>query len=163
MPKLALRYLPIKAPQFEMTETEKFKDPPSIILGFDFGMKQIGIAVGQSLTATATPEATLAAKDGIPDWKDIKLLIDQWQPAALVIGLPLNMDGSSSESSRRAKKFANRLHDKFRLPTHTADERLSTVEARNLAKTMSKTKGWQKHSLDSIAAAVILESWFAQQ
>lgn len=146
-----------------MTDADKLKDTSKLVMGFDFGMKQIGVAVGQSLTATATPVATLSAKDGIPDWHEIKLLIEQWQPIALIVGLPLNMDGTTSESSRRAKKFANRLHDKFRLSTHTIDERLSTIEARNLAKTTAKTKGWQKHSLDSIAAAVILETWLTQQ
>lgn len=145
-----------------MTGSDKPKDVPKRVMGFDFGMKQIGVAVGQSLTATATPVATLSAKDGIPDWHEIERLIEQWQPAALIVGLPLNMDGTTSESSRRAKKYANRLQDKFRLPTHTIDERLSTIEARNLAKITAKTKGWQKHSLDSIAAAVILETWLAQ-
>lgn len=146
-----------------MTDSDKPKDVSRLAMGFDFGMKQIGVAVGQSLTATATPVATLSAKDGIPDWHEIELLIEQWQPTALIVGLPLNMDGTTSESSRRAKKYANRLQDKFRLPTHTIDERLSTIEARNLAKITAKTKGWQKHSLDSIAAAVILETWLAQQ
>ena len=131
-------------------------------MAFDFGMKNIGVAVGQSLTKTASPEATLKAKDGIPDWNDIKTLIDQWQPTDLVVGLPLNMDGTASESSRRAKKFANRLHDKFNLPTHTFDERLSTIEAKNLAETAAKTYGWTRHSIDSIAAALILNNWLNQ-
>lgn len=138
-------------------------DKPNVVIGFDFGMKQIGVAVGQSLTKTATPETTFSAKDGIPNWDQIKRFIDQWQPSDLIVGLPLNMDGSASESSRRAKKFAHRLHDKFHLPTHTVDERLSTFEARQVTQTTAEAKGWQRHSLDSIAAALILETWLAQK
>ena len=132
---------------------------PQTVMGFDFGMKNIGVAIGQSLTKTATPEATLKAKDGIPNWEEIQKLIKEWQPAALVVGLPLNMDGSISESSQRAKKFANRLQDKSNLPTHIFNEQLSTHEAKELAETSASIYGWERHSIDSIAAALILKNW----
>src|SRR5690606_23149449 len=80
------------------------------VLGFDYGTQRIGVAVGQTITHTATPLAALHARDGVPNWDHIATLISEWRPARLVVGLPLNMDGSESEMCVRAKKFANRLH-----------------------------------------------------
>ncbi|HAW77355.1 MAG TPA: Holliday junction resolvase RuvX, partial [Alteromonas australica] len=80
------------------------------VLAFDFGTKSIGVAVGQEVTGTASPLAALKARDGIPDWQQIAALYEEWQPHLVVVGLPLNMDGSEQEMTQRAKKFANRLH-----------------------------------------------------
>ena len=71
------------------------------LLGFDFGMKNIGIAVGQELTRTANPLTAIKARDGIPDWELIARLLQEWQPALLVVGLPLNMDGTEQDNDRR--------------------------------------------------------------
>ena len=106
------------------TSTAKAKT----ILCFDYGSKSIGVAVGQFITQTATPVADLTAKDGIPNWDHINQLIQEWQPDLLLVGLPLNMDGSSSEMAVRAKKFANRLHGRFGLPFAMVDERLSSLK-----------------------------------
>ncbi|HEY5717466.1 MAG TPA: Holliday junction resolvase RuvX, partial [Motiliproteus sp.] len=78
-------------------------------LAFDFGTTRIGVAVGQAITATASPLPWIKAKDGVPDWSQLERLVREWQPDALVVGLPLNMDGSLCEMSHRARKFANRL------------------------------------------------------
>ena len=122
-----------------------------IIMGFDYGTRKIGVATGQLVTRTATPIAIVQARDGIPNWNDIEKLITEWKPSQLVVGLPLNMDGSESEMSIRALKFARRLTGRFNLPHQTIDERLSTREAREQSKTAGQ--------IDDIAAKIMLESW----
>lgn len=125
-------------------------------MAFDFGTSRIGLAVGQSITGTAQPLAELKARDGIPDWQILGALLQQWRPDLLVVGIPYNMDGSESELSRRAEKFANRLHGRFHLPCYGMDERLSTHSARELVGAGRRDK-----PVDSVAACLILESWFA--
>ncbi len=115
--------------------------------------------MGQSLLATARPLALLRARDGQPKWEQIEALIEEWQPTILVVGLPLNMDNSNSEMADRARKFARRLHGRFGLPSHTWDERLTSVAARERLATGAANK---RDTLDSIAAQLILESWFEQ-
>jgi len=130
------------------------------ILAFDFGTHRIGMAFGQELTGTASPLPILPARDGIPDWLQLERIIHEWQPDAFVIGLPLNMDGTEGPITPRARKFGNRLHGRFHRPIHTMDERLSTVEAKEkLAEASNKTR----IGLDSMAATLILESWFREQ
>ena len=100
------------------------------VLGFDFGTKSIGIAIGQSLTGSATPLQSIKAVDGIPKWEEIGLLIEEWKPDLVVVGLPLNMDGSEQEMTQRAKKFANRINGRFGVKIATQDERLTTADAK---------------------------------
>jgi putative Holliday junction resolvase len=126
-----------------------------IIMGFDYGTRKIGVATGQLITRTANPIAIVPARDGIPNWGDIEKLIIEWKPSQLVVGLPLNMDGSESEMSIRALKFARRLTGRFNLPHHTVDERLSSREAREQSTTARQ--------IDDIAAKIILESWLSVQ
>ena len=130
------------------------------ILAFDFGTHRIGVAFGQELTGTATPLPILPARDGIPDWGQIEKLIQEWQPDAFVVGLPVNMDGTAGPITPRARKFGNRLHGRFHKPIHTMDERLSSIEAKE-----KLAEATQKNSigLDSMAATLILESWFREQ
>ena len=123
-----------------------------IVMGFDFGLKNIGIAVGQLITSTATPIEIIKAKNGIPSWLEVEKLIEVWQPTLLVIGNPINMDGSGSEMSRLAQKFARRLHGRFSLPFEMVDERLTSFEAK---------QGRDGKPVDDIAAKIILESYFA--
>lgn len=120
-------------------------------MGFDFGTGRIGIAVGQKVTGTATAVATIDARDGVPDWTEVEKIVDEWRPGLFVVGLPLNMDGTESEMSRRATKFARRLSGRFNIPYVTMDERLSTFDARN--------GGNEADEVDSIAAKLILETW----
>jgi len=105
--------------------------PPATLLCFDYGERRIGVAVGQTLTGTATPLETLPARDGNPDWDRVATLVAEWQPDALVVGLPLNMDDTEQELTARARRFGNRLHGRLGLTVHFADERLSTREARD--------------------------------
>jgi putative pre-16S rRNA nuclease len=131
------------------------------VLCFDYGTKTIGVAVGQSITQTATPVIGLKAKDGIPDWNQIKKLIDEWQPNLLLVGLPVNMDGSESELSLRAKKFGNRLHGRFGLKVTMADERLSSFAAKGEIIDRTGSRDFKNQNVDALAAKIILESWFA--
>jgi len=133
------------------------KPEVSIVLGFDFGMKRIGVAVGQGITLSATPLPILKAKDGIPDWGKISDLIKQWHVTAFVVGIPYNMDGSEQNTTFCARKFCNRLQEKFRLPVYEIDERLTTVEAKSRFYEQAKQTNIE---MDSYAAKLILESWF---
>lgn len=134
---------------------------PTTLLAFDFGTKSIGLAYGQSITRTARELTPIPARDGVPDWQQIEKLLREWQPSALLVGLPLNMDGTDSELSQRARKFGNRLHGRFGLPVIMADERLSTFEAKAEARERGHKGDYGKNPVDSIAARLILESWLA--
>ncbi|PSJ46862.1 Holliday junction resolvase RuvX [Zobellella taiwanensis] len=129
------------------------------LIGFDFGLKSIGVAVGQELTATARPLTALKANDGVPDWGRIETLLKEWQPALLVVGLPLNMDGTEQDISRRARKFANRLHGRFGLAVELQDERLTTTDARARLFEAGGYKALGKDAVDAVSAQLILESW----
>lgn len=158
----------------------------SIVLGFDFGMKHIGVAVGQSLTKSATPLGTIAAQDGIPDWKEVEQYILEWRPQEIVVGIPLNMDGTEQPMTQAAKRFAKRLEERFPLPVRPVDERLSSWEAKtrlqeNAANPKTKgklqtqkslQKGMQKKSklhkkylvdLNASAAAILVEQWLREK
>ena len=134
----------------------------SQILAFDYGEKRIGVAVGQAITGTANPLDALAAKTGEPDWGKVQHLLDEWRPQCVIVGCPLNMDGSEQLLTRRAKKFANRLHGRFGVQVHLVDERLSSVAAREELFAELGYRGLQKHSIDSLAACHILETWFRE-
>ena len=132
------------------------------ILAFDYGEKRIGVAVGQVVTGTANPIDALAAKGGEPDWKLVEALLNEWLPAFVVVGLPLNMDDTEQLLTKRAKKFANRIHGRFGVEVKLIDERLSSVAAREELFAQEGYRGLQKHSIDSLAACHILETWFRE-
>ncbi|MGO4998294.1 Holliday junction resolvase RuvX [Oceanisphaera sp. W20_SRM_FM3] len=129
------------------------------LFGFDYGTKSIGVAVGQELTGSARPLLALKANDGVPNWEQIEALIKEWQPALLVVGLPLNMDGTEQDISRRARKFANRLHGRFGLAVELQDERLTTTDARARLFDAGGYKALGKDAVDAVSAQLILESW----
>jgi len=131
------------------------------LLGFDYGLKRIGVAVGQELTGTASALLTVRANDGKPDWDAISKLIEQWQPDEVVVGLPLNVDGSFHELSYRAQRFGNQLHGRYNLPAHFMDERLSSLDAERELK--GKFRKIQAADIDKVAAKIILESWLMAQ
>jgi len=130
------------------------------VVAFDFGTSRIGVATGQNITGTATPLPPLPARDGKPNWDDITKLINEWQPDALVIGIPLNFDGTISDMAHRARKFANRLHERYKTPCFLMDERLSTAEAKEIHFAAGGSDNFKKESVDGLAAQLILESWF---
>lgn len=131
-------------------------------LGFDFGLRRIGIAFGQSLTATAQPLDPIAAKDGIPNWAHIDRVISEWQPQVIIVGLPLNMDGTISDMARRARKFANRLNERYKRPCFLFDERLTSQEAKSIHLAQGGSADFGAESVDGIAAQLMLEGWLNQ-
>lgn len=133
----------------------------SSIMAFDYGLRWIGAAVGQTLTGSASPLPALRAKDGIPQWREIEILLKEWRPDTVVVGLPLNMDGSESEMCQRARKFANRLHGRFGVQVALADERLSSFEARGDILD-GGSRDFKAKDVDSRSAVIILESWLRE-
>lgn len=132
------------------------------LLAFDFGTRSIGVAIGQRITGTARPLAAIKAQDGTPDWNVIARLLKEWQPETVIVGLPLNMDGTEQPLTARARNFANKIHGRFGVPITLHDERLSTVEARAGLFEYGGFRALNKGSVDSASAVVILESYFEQ-
>ena len=128
-------------------------------MGFDFGTRNIGIAMGQAITRTANAITPIRAKDGIPNWDELGRIIEEWQPDAFIVGIPLNMDGTESEMSRRARKFGNRLTGRFNKPWHPTDERLTSFEAKEWAGRLGHKGHYGSDPVDAMAAQLILESW----
>lgn len=144
-----------------MSDTQPIRS----LLAFDYGTKKIGVATGQTLTRTASPLPTIKADNGVPDWDAITRLINEWKPDALVVGLPLNMDDTESELSRRAGKFSRQLNGRYGLPAFTVDERLTSREARDLSRRNAEASGKKfdaRKQVDSLSAQLILESWLAE-
>ncbi|MRS14306.1 Holliday junction resolvase RuvX [Enterobacteriaceae bacterium RIT691] len=132
------------------------------LLGFDFGTRSIGVAVGQRITGTARPLGALKAQDGTPDWNAVEKLLKEWQPEAVIVGLPLNMDGTEQPLTVRARKFANKIHGRFGVQVILHDERLSTVEAKAGLFEHGGYRALNKGKVDSASAVIILESFFEQ-
>ncbi|HEY0821977.1 MAG TPA: Holliday junction resolvase RuvX [Rhizobacter sp.] len=121
---------------------------PRSFLAFDFGTKRVGVASGNTLTRTATPLTTIAA-EGDARFPAIERLIKEWQPEALVVGVPCHPDGTPHDNTARAQRFARQLHGRFRLPVHEVDERYSTTEA----------QAYGASDVDAASAAIILEQF----
>ncbi len=130
------------------------------LLGFDFGKKFIGVAVGQELTGTASPLGSVKATDGIPNWPQLSKFLDDWQPDLLVVGLPLNMDGSEQPLTSSARKFGNRLANKTKLMVKFQDERLTTVDAKERLFAHGGYKNLKKDNIDAESARLIIQSYF---
>ena len=120
------------------------------VLAFDFGLKRIGIAVGEPELGTAHPLPAVSR------FEEIQVLIARWQPAALVVGLPVSVQGEAHKMTRHAEVFARRLEKRFKLPVARVDERYSSVEAE------SRLRGLKKKAVDSVAAQLILEQYFGE-
>ena len=137
------------------------------VLAFDYGLRRIGVAVGQSLTATASPLQVLPSANETLLWQQLDALVAEWQPALFVLGLPLHADGSETPIHQAIKDFGNRLQARYNLNVEWIDERLSSREAEQLLLEKSQHKSRQtKHKasatkdIDHYAAKIILESWF---
>jgi len=132
------------------------------LIGFDFGKKYIGVAVGQEITGTATPLGSVKAKDGIPHWDNIEKYIKEWQPQLIVVGLPLNMDGTEQQLTLDAKKFGNRIFGRFGIKVEFQDERLTTADAKEQLFNRGGYKNLKKDNIDAESAKLIIESFFEQ-
>lgn len=129
-----------------------------LAIGFDYGLKRIGVATGQTLTQTASPLKSIKASDGIPNWDQIETLLKEWQPDIVIVGLPLHEDNSMGDMARRAQKFGQRIHGRFGVRVDYVNEYHSTIEAREYLKYRGRASD-QDGKLDAVAASLILERW----
>lgn len=133
-----------------------------IIMAFDFGTKQIGVAIGQNFTYTTQPLLVLKSHLGVPNWKIIECIYNEWKPVILIVGLPLQMNGNDQLITILSKKFAMQLKKRFNTKVEMHDERFSTIEARSYYfKYYYQTKN-KNYQINSIAASIILNSWLNQ-
>ena len=126
------------------------------VLGLDFGTTAIGVAVGDTSLDSARPLAVVAARDGKPDWSAVDALISEWNPARLIVGLPIPNERGSREILARAERFMRRVKERYQLPCEGVDEHLSSAEARERAKSLGRKAD---ERVDDLAAQVILETW----
>ena len=139
--------------------------PCGTYVAFDYGSKRIGVAVGESLLGTAQPLLVLSNHCGTPDWSRIDALISEWQPTGLVVGIPLMLDGSEQPVTGQSRGFLKRLHKRFQLPIYAAEERFtSRLAQQELAQQRARGQRGRtrKGDVDTLAAALILEGWFAE-
>lgn len=131
--------------------------PQGIYLAFDFGLKRIGYATGNTTTFTTSAGGLLHSKDGVPDWTAITALIDQWAPVALVVGLPFRLNSEAQLTTQQARKFGQRLSGRTGKPVYFVPEQLSSKMAEShLQRTGKKTP------VDAVTAQVILDHFFQQ-
>lgn len=129
------------------------------VMAFDWGLKNIGVAVGTRALGTSQPCAVIKAKDGSPNWAEVEALIGTWNPALLVVGDPLNMDGSDAEITPRARRFARQLEGRFGLTVVLVDERLSSHAAKSEQAALGHDGDYRKRPIDAEAANLILQTW----
>ena len=132
---------------------------PRIVMAFDFGIKHIGIAIGQEITKTASTFYSIKALEGQPDWNELDDIIHEWKPDLIVVGDPYNMDGSRSKIQDMSDKFSDALYKRYQIQLEKTDERLSSREANERLQNLDigTKSSSNKHS---ISAQVILEDWF---
>ena len=138
---------------------------PHTVLAFDFGLKRIGIAAGDTLTATAAPRPAASVTQSGPDWSAIERELNSLRPRVLVVGAPYNADGSPGSLAKAARRFADELEHRSGLPVQMVDERWSSLEASDALKARrasgERRRRVRREDIDSAAAAVILERWLA--
>lgn len=133
------------------------------VIGFDYGKKRIGVATGQTITHSATPCTTINQINGNPDWVAIKAEIKQWKPQALIVGMPYHTDGSENKMTATCRQFCDELEKRFKLPVIETNETLSSDEAEETLKQYMKINKQNKHEIDKMAAAIIVQRWLNQQ
>lgn len=136
-------------------------DTPETILAFDFGLRRIGVAVGQQVTSSASPLGVVTNGGSGPDWGQVGSLLAEWRPARLIVGMPLHADGTENDTTAAVRVFIKGL-DRFGLPVDTVDERYSSIEAQELLKDERARGGSgriSKEMIDSAAAKLIAERW----
>jgi putative Holliday junction resolvase len=140
---------------------------PKIVLAFDFGLRRIGVACGDTLSRSASALQAIPSRAGGPGWEAIGALMRDWQPAMAVVGLPYNVDGSDSGMTGAARKFAAELAERFELEVVLVDERYSSLEAEARLKSARESglrrRRVAKTDIDAAAACVILERWFTEK
>lgn len=133
------------------------------VLAFDYGLRRIGIAVGNVLTSTAEALCTVRADRGVPDWDSLTRHVNAWQPGIAVVGVPCNMDGSPGELTRPAEEFAAEVAARFGIEVVTVDERLSSREAEDMLRRGRRAgtigRRIRREDVDKEAARVLLRQW----
>ena len=124
------------------------------IIAFDFGIKKIGVAVGQTSTYTSSPLLIIKNKDGKVNWEEINKLINEWNPELIIVGKPLNMDGTDSEIMKKVDRFLKKLKSLHHARYEYIDERLTTFEAKQI---LAENKN---NNIDANAAKILIENWF---
>jgi len=136
--------------------------PREVVLAFDYGLRRIGVAVGQTTTGTASP-AGVVPVSGAPEWAALERLVREWSPARLLVGLPYNMDGSDTALTGVCRRFAEELARRFCLPVELVDERLTsaaaTADLREARRSGTRTRRVRREDVDANAARLILETW----
>ena len=132
-------------------------------LGFDYGKKRIGVAVGQSLLRQATALPLVKQYQGKPDWPTVDELVKTWKPDAFIVGLPLTMDGKDLWITPHVKKFAKQLHSRYQKPSYFVDERLSSRDVKERVYDEGGYKALKNANIDSLVAAALIEQWFAKE
>lgn len=133
---------------------------PGSVLGFDFGTRRIGVAVGETLIRQAHPLTVIHGEANAERFAAIARLLEEWQPVLLVVGLPTHLDGTAHDMTARATRFANQLRGRFGLPVAMADERLSSLDAESRLRESGRNSKRARPHLDAVAAQVILQTWF---
>ena len=139
---------------------------PTTVLGFDYGSRRIGVAVGNGLTRGARALEVITNGSHGPDWLRLDTLLREWRPDALLVGLPLTMEGTEQQTSRAARAFAAALGERYSVPLHLVDERLSSIEAaRRFADRRASGQSRRKdaQTLDAVAAEIIVETWLTEK
>jgi len=130
-------------------------------LAFDFGIKRIGVAVGQSITCSATALEIISAKNGSPNFSMLDKLVKKWEPSAFIVGLPLTMEGETQRTTKLVRKFSKMLIDRYSIDVIFVDERLTTKSAREIVYNSGGYKLLNSEKIDAIAAKLILEDWLS--
>tara|TARA_Y100000590_G_C15667164_1_gene994920 strand:- start:898 stop:1323 length:426 start_codon:yes stop_codon:yes gene_type:complete len=133
-----------------------------VIVAFDFGLKNIGLAIGQEVTRTAQTFYSLSAINGEPEWSKLDELIEEWQPKLFVVGKPLNMDGTESKIQKKSYNFSLLLSKRYSIPVELIDERLTTREARERLSCREKSLISFSDDVHETSAQIILENWFEE-
>lgn len=132
------------------------------VIAFDFGLKRTGIAVGNTLTGSASPECTIQSNNEKPNWETITHLFEEWKPDQLVVGMPTELDGSESPLTKQINRFCNQLNGRYNLPVDQENEQFTSIEAAARLKQLRQSgrkKKVSKDEVDKIAASIILENW----
>lgn len=129
------------------------------LLGFDYGWKSIGVAVGRTFSREAQGLEAVAARNGQPDWQKLDKLVAEWAPDELIVGLPLNMDGTEQRTTKQSRAFGKQLQARYNLPLHFVDERLTSRAARDGLEQAATRRSKLKQATDMLSAQLILQTW----
>jgi len=132
------------------------------IIGFDFGQKRIGVAIGNNISKSAQALITIESASNNQKFEAIQKIMDEWQPVSIVVGVPFNVDGSEHKVTNLCKKFAKQLEQKYALPIHLIDERYTSIEASYEIQHKKIDLKKKKLLIDQIAAKIILQSYLDQ-